>query len=399
MTAVQALTSATKNDSSSSGVASSGRTSPPLQLGERIVVDPPVVLAPLAGITNVAFRRLCREYGAGLYISEMITSRALVERNPKTLRMVQFAPDEQPRSIQLYGVDPVVVGQAVRMIVEEDLADHVDLNFGCPVPKVTRRGGGSALPWRINLFSDIVRSAVRAADGQLPVTVKMRVGVDAEHLTYREAGLRAQDAGVAYVALHGRTAAEYYGGHADWDRIADLVQLLDIPVLGNGDIWEGADAVRMVRETGCAGVVVGRGCLGRPWLFGDLAAAFRGEQHTELPGLDRVAKGMYRHAELLADWLGEERGVVDFRKHVAWYLKGFSVGSDLRTRLAMASGLTELADLLGELDQSQPFPISILGQPRGRTTGDKRVHLPEGWLADRQSRAVPFGAELENSGG
>ncbi len=375
------------------------RVSPPLKVGERIVVDPPVVLAPLAGITNVAFRRLCREYGAGLYISEMITSRALVERNPKTLRMVQFAPDEQPRSIQLYGVDPEIVAQAVRMIVEDDLADHVDLNFGCPVPKVTRRGGGSALPWRINLFSDIVQAAVRAADGQLPVTVKMRVGVDAEHLTYREAGLRAQDAGVAYVALHGRTAAEYYGGHADWDRIADLVQLRDIPVLGNGDIWEGADAVRMVRETGCAGVVVGRGCLGRPWLFGDLAAAFRGEQHTELPGLDLVAKGMYRHAELLADWLGEERGVVDFRKHVAWYLKGFSVGSELRTRLAMASNLTELADLLGELDQSQPFPISILGQPRGRTTGDKRVHLPEGWLADRESRAVPFGAELENSGG
>lgn len=375
------------------------RIAAPLKLGQHITVDPPVVLAPLAGITNVAFRRLCREYGAGLYISEMITSRALVERNPKTMRMITFAADEQPRSIQLYGVDPAVIGQAVRMIADEDLADHVDLNFGCPVPKVTRRGGGSALPWRINLFSDIVASAVTAARGRLPVTVKMRVGVDADHLTYREAGLRAQDAGAAYVALHGRTAADYYGGTADWDRIADLTQLLDIPVLGNGDIWEGADAVRMVRETGCAGVVVGRGCLGRPWLFGDLAAAFRGEQHTELPGLDLVAKGMYRHAELLGDWLGEERGVVDFRKHVAWYLKGFAVGSELRTRLAMASGLAELADLLAQLDQSQPFPTAVLGQPRGRTTGTKKVHLPDGWLSDRESRQVPFGAELENSGG
>jgi nifR3 family TIM-barrel protein len=371
----------------------------PLRLGERIVVDPPVVLAPLAGITNVAFRRLCREYGAGLYISEMITSRALVERNPKTMRMVTFAPDEQPRSIQLYGVDPAVVGQAVRMIVDEDLADHVDLNFGCPVPKVTRRGGGSALPWRINLFSDIVGAAVTAARGQLPVTVKMRLGVDAGHLTFREAGLRAQDAGAAYVALHARTAAEYYGGQAHWESIAELVQLLDIPVLGNGDIWEGADAVRMVRETGCAGVVVGRGCLGRPWLFGDLAAAFRGDQHTELPGLDQVAQGMYRHAELLADWLGERRGVTDFRKHVAWYLKGFSVGSELRTRLAMASGLAELAGLLGQLDRSQPFPVAVLGQPRGRTTGDKKVSLPEGWLDDRESRQVPFGADIEHSGG
>jgi nifR3 family TIM-barrel protein len=371
----------------------------PLRLGDHLVVDPPVVLAPLAGITNVAFRRLCREYGAGLYISEMITSRALVERNPKTLQMITFAADEQPRSIQLYGVDPAIVSRAVRMIVAEDLADHVDLNFGCPVPKVTRRGGGSALPWRINLFSDLVRAAVRAADGQLPVTVKMRLGVDADHLTYREAALRAQDAGVAYVALHGRTAADFYGGQADWRPIGELARLLDIPVLGNGDIWEGADAVRMVRETGCAGVVVGRGCLGRPWLFADLAAAFRGERRTALPGLDEVARAMYRHAELLSQWLGEERGVVDFRKHVAWYLKGFSVGSALRTSMAMASSLGELAGLLDQLDQSQPFPAAVLGQPRGRTTGARRVSLPEGWLADRESRAVPFGAELADSGG
>jgi len=375
----------------------------PLRLGEKIgrpiVVDPPVVLAPLAGITNVAFRRLCREYGAGLYISEMITSRALVERNPKTLRMVTFAADESPRSIQLYGVDPDIVARAVRMIVAEDLADHVDLNFGCPVPKVTRRGGGSALPWRINLFSDLVSAAVTAADGQLPVTVKMRLGIDADHLTYREAALRAQDAGVAYVALHGRTAADFYGGQASWQPIAELAGLLDIPVLGNGDIWEAADAVRMVRETGCAGVVVGRGCLGRPWLFGDLAAAFAGREQLTLPGLDRVAAAMYRHAELLADWLGEERGVVDFRKHVAWYLKGFSVGSELRSAMAQASGLAELAGLLAQLDQSQPYPAQVLGQPRGRTTGARRVSLPEGWLSDRESRAVPFGAELDDSGG
>ncbi|CAN5521780.1 tRNA dihydrouridine synthase DusB [soil metagenome] len=369
---------------------------PPLRLGERIVVDPPVVLAPLAGITNVAFRRLCREYGAGLYVSEMITSRALVERNPKTLRMVTFAPDEQPRSMQLYGVDPAVVGRAVAMVVADDLADHVDLNFGCPVPKVTRRGGGSALPWRINLFSDLVRAAVRAADGQIPITVKMRLGVDADHLTYREAGLRAQDAGVSYVALHGRTAADFYGGQARWEPIAELASLLDIPVLGNGDIWEGADAVRMVRETGCAGVVVGRGCLGRPWLFADLAAAFAGRTDTRLPGLEQVAAAMYRHAELLGDWLGEERGVVDFRKHVAWYLKGFSVGAELRRSMAMASSLGELADLLGQLDLDQEFPSEILGLPRGRTSGARSVSLPEGWLADRESRVVAFGAEPDD---
>jgi nifR3 family TIM-barrel protein len=370
-----------------------------LRIGERIVVDPPVVLAPLAGITNVAFRRLCREYGAGLYISEMITSQALVEGNPKTMRLVSFAADETPRSIQLYGVDPAVVGQAVRLVVDRDLADHIDLNFGCPVPKVTRRGGGSALPWRINLFDDIVRAAVGAAGGQLPVSVKMRLGVDADHLTYRDAALRAQDAGVSYLALHGRTAADFYGGQASWGPIAELAELLDIPVLGNGDIWEAADAIRMVTETGCAGVVVGRGCLGRPWLFADLAAAFRGEPSTALPGLEQVAAAMYRHAELLCEWLGSDRGVVDFRKHVAWYLKGFSVGSEHRRALAMASSLTALADLLAELDQSQPFPAEILGQPRGRTTGARKVALPDGWLADRESRAVPFGAELDDSGG
>jgi nifR3 family TIM-barrel protein len=369
-----------------------------LRLSSQIAVDPPVVLAPMAGITNTAFRRLCREFGGGLYVSEMITSRALVERNPKTLRMVHFGPDETPRSMQLYGVDPAVVGAAVRMIVDEDLADHVDLNFGCPVPKVTRKGGGSALPWRIGLFEDIVRTAVREARG-LPVTVKMRLGIDADHVTYREAGLRAQDAGVSWVALHARTAADFYGGTARWEAIAELVDLLDVPVLGNGDIWEAEDALRMVQSTGCSGVVVGRGCLGRPWLFADLAAAFTGSGHRVRPDLGEVAVIMRRHAELLADWLGEERGVVDFRKHVAWYLKGFAAGGEVRRAMASASSLGELDGLLAQLDPAQPFPEDVLGQPRGRTTGSRSVALPEGWLASRDSRAVPAGAELEHSGG
>ena len=373
------------------------RTAAALQLSDRVIADPPVVLAPMAGITNTAFRRLCRAYGGGLYVSEMITTRALVERNAKTMRMIQFAPDEQPRSLQLYGIDPIVVGQAVRMIVEEDLADHVDLNFGCPVPKVTRRGGGAALPWRMGLFDDIVTSAVREARG-LPVTVKMRVGIDDDHVTFREAGLRAQQAGVRWVALHARTAAQFYGGTADWDAIAELVDLLDIPVLGNGDIWEADDAVRMVEQTGCAGVVVGRGCLGRPWLFADLAAAFDGRPERILPSLAEVAATMRQHAGLLADWLGEERGVIDFRKHVAWYLKGFSVPSQVRGAMASASSLAELDDLLAQLDD-QPFPLAVIGRPRGRTTGTRPVALPEGWLASRDSRLVPVGAELGDSGG
>jgi nifR3 family TIM-barrel protein len=364
-------------------------------------VWPPVVLAPMAGITNIAFRQLCREQGAGLYVCEMVTTRALVERNPKTLRMVAFEPGERPRSLQLYGVDPQITAAAVRMVVEEDLADHVDLNFGCPVPKVTRKGGGSALPWRRRLFEKIVRGAVAAAaPAGLPVTVKMRKGIDDEHLTYVDAGLIAQDAGVAAVALHGRTAAQRYSGTADWDAIADLKQRLDVPVLGNGDLWEADDALRMVAHTGVDGVVVGRGCLGRPWLFADLAAAFAGRPERVLPTLGEVARVMRRHAELLSRWLGTERdGCTDFRKHVAWYLKGFPVGSELRRALAMVDSLALLDDLLGKLDAAAPYPVETLGQPRGRTNAPGRVALPDGWLASRDDDAVPEGAELADSGG
>jgi nifR3 family TIM-barrel protein len=407
-----------------------------LQLG-RYAVDPPVVLAPMASITNVAFRQLCREHGAGLYVCEMVTTRALIERNPKTLRMIAFGANERPRSLQLYGVDPEVVGRAVRMIVEEDLADHIDLNFGCSVPKVTRKGGGSALPWKRRLFGQIISAAVTAAAPVgIPVTVKMRKGIDDSHLTFVEAGLIAQDAGAAWVALHARTAAQRYSGLADWDAIAELKQTLDVPVLGNGDIWEADDALRMTAETGCDGVVVGRGCLGRPWLFADLAAAFAGRAERAkaalgevvrgrtlpslgevvregtlpslgevvrgraLPSLGEVARTMRRHAELLADWLGSDHdGAVDFRKHVAWYLKGFPVGSELRRAMAMASSLGELDDLLGKLDADAPFPVDTLGQPRGRTNAPGRVVLPDGWLADRDSSLVPEGGELPDSGG
>ena len=362
-------------------------------------VDPPVVLAPMAGITNVAFRRLCREQGAAVYVCEMVMTRALVERNPRTLRMVAFAPEERPRSLQLYGVDPVLTAAAVRMVADEGLADHIDLNFGCPVPRVTRKGGGSALPWKRRLFGSIVSAAVSAAGG-LPVTVKMRKGIDDDHLTYVEAGLIAQDAGAHWVALHARTAAQRYSGTADWEAIAALKQALDVPVLGNGDIWEADDALRMMRETGCDGVVIGRGCLGRPWLFADLVHGFAGRPARVLPGLGEVAAVMRRHAELLVEWLGgEAEGVTDFRKHVAWYLKGFPVGPTLRQAMAQASSLSELDDLLGKLDFSAPYPMDILGMPRGRTNSPGRVALPDGWLADRDDEAVPVGAEMDDSGG
>ncbi|GHF72770.1 tRNA dihydrouridine synthase DusB [Streptomyces thermodiastaticus] len=373
----------------------------PLQIGPH-TVQPPVVLAPMAGITNAPFRRLCREFsgGKGLFVSEMITTRALVERNDKTMQLITFHASEQPRSIQLYGVDPATVGKAVRMIAEEGLADHIDLNFGCPVPKVTRKGGGSALPYKRNLLRAILREAVAGAGG-LPVTMKMRKGIDDDHLTYLDAGRIAVEEGVTAIALHGRTTAQHYGGTADWDAIARLKEHVpEIPVLGNGDIWSAEDALRMVRATGCDGVVVGRGCLGRPWLFADLVAAFEGRTERVRPTLREVADVMVRHATLLGEWIGDEsRGVVDFRKHVAWYLKGFSVGSEMRRRLAVTSSLQELRAGLDELDLDQPWPAGADG-PRGRTSGTNRVVLPDGWLNDPYDCAgVGEDAELDTSGG
>lgn len=368
-------------------------------------VSPPVVLAPMAGITNRAFRRLCRESGAGVFVSEMITSRALVERNAETMQMIRFDPDESPRSLQLYGVDPLTVAAAVRIVVTEDLADHVDLNFGCPVPKVTRKGGGSALPWKRDLFRAIVAGAVAAADGRVPVTVKMRKGIDADHLTYLEAGRAAAQEGAAWVALHGRTAAELYGGVADWEAIGSLVcelKPLGVPVLGNGDIWSAADAQAMVSRTGCAGVVVGRGCLGRPWLFGQLAAAFTGGVVPADPGLAEVARVLRRHAELLVEMYGSElKGCRDIRKHVAWYLKGFRVGSEVRAALGTVGSLGELDELLARIDAEQVFPQMVADAPRGRTSSGRAVSLPDGWLDSRDLPAEHglAAAEIGISGG
>jgi len=369
-----------------------------LRIGPHVVV-PPVVLAPMAGITNSPFRRLCREFGGGLYVSEMITTRALVERDPETMRLIEFAPDETPRSLQLYGVDPSVVREAVTMLVAEDRADHIDLNFGCPVPKVTRRGGGAALPWKLDLLRAVLRAAVRAA-GPVPVTMKMRKGIDDDRLTYLDAGRIAAEEGVAAVALHGRTAAQAYSGSADWSAVARLKeQVTTVPVLGNGDVWEAADALRMMAETGCDGVVVGRGCLGRPWLFRSFDRAFAGVPDEPHPTLGQVAAVMRRHAALMAAWAGEDKGAREFRKHVSWYLKGFAVGGETRHALALVSSLAELDDLLATLDPDEPFPEGSVGAPRGRLGSPRRVVLPEGWLDDRRWGAVDASAELAVSGG
>ncbi|MEV1292761.1 tRNA dihydrouridine synthase DusB [Pseudonocardia sp. NPDC049635] len=375
-----------------------GRVLPPLRIGP-YRVDTPVVLAPMAGITNAGFRRLCREQGAGYYVCEMITARGLVEKNPLTFRMIAFDRDEHPRSMQLYGVDPASMRRAAEMIVERDLADHIDMNFGCPVPKVTRRGGGAALPFKRKLFERIVRAAVEGA-GDRPVTVKMRIGIDDEHHTHLEAARIAVDSGAVAVALHARTASQRYSGAADWSAIARLREAVPahVPVLGNGDIFSAQDGLDMVARTGCDGVVVGRGCLGRPWLFGDLEAAFSGRDLPAPPNLGQVAATLRRHAVLLCEHMGDHKGIRDVRKHVAWYLKGFPVGSDLRRSLGMVTSIEHLDELLAELDPDEPFPADADG-PRGRQGSPGRVVLPEHWLDDPDDPSVPFGADVEHSGG
>jgi nifR3 family TIM-barrel protein len=351
----------------------------PLCIGP-VRVEPPVVLAPMAGVTNYPFRTLARRFGAGLYVSEMITARPLAEGREKTRRLAAFGPEEHTRSLQLYGVDPHFVGEAVKWLVGEGRVDHIDMNFGCPVPKVTRKGGGAAIPLKPRLLGNIVRAAVRNA-GKVPVTIKFRKGVDDEHLTYLDAGHVGEAEGCAAVGLHARTAAQLYDGQADWSAIGELKsRVKHIPVLGNGDIWEAHDALRMLRQTGCDGVIVGRGCLGRPWLFRDLADVFAGRMPQDPPNLGEVVSIMLEHARLLSEWLGEGAALRSFRKHAAWYTKGFRGSAELRARLVRVTSMRELAEILSRADPAAPFPAEAMRVPRGKTAGRQRVQLPEGYL-------------------
>jgi len=359
----------------------------PLAIGP-LEVWPPVVLAPMAGVTNAPFRRLCRRYGAGLYVSEMVNARGLVEGGAKSWQLAAFDADESPRSTQLYGTDPATMGAAVRRLIDDAGVDHIDLNFGCPVRKVTRHGGGSAVPVKPRLFAAVVAATVAAA-GPVPVTVKMRLGIDDELLTYLDAGRAAEDAGAAAIALHARTAAQLYSGRADWSAIARLKDACTIPVLGNGDVWQAADAIRMLQETGADGVVIGRGCLGRPWFFRDLVDAFEGRDPQPTPPLGDVVEVMVDHARLLVERRGEEAGLRDLRKHTGWYLTGYPVGGQVRRELATVASLAELDAVVARLDPAVEAAPEAVQAPRGTQSGPQSVTLPEGWLAHRDDQVPP----------
>jgi nifR3 family TIM-barrel protein len=371
----------------------------PLQIGT-LKIWPPVVLAPMAGVTNYPFRSLCRRFGAGLYVSEMITARPLVEGNQKTLRIADFGPEESPRSLQLYGVDPYYVGEATKRLVGEGRVDHIDMNFGCPVRKVTSKGGGAAIPVKPKLLAAIVRAAVTNA-GSVPVTIKFRLGIRDDLLTFLDAGRVGEGEGCRAVGLHARTAAQLYDGEARWAAIAELKQAVrSIPVLGNGDIWEAEDALRMMRSTHCDGVIVGRGCLGRPWLFRDLVSVFDGREPENPPPLGVVRDIMIEHATLLTSWFGERMAMRSFRRHATWYTKGFRGSAELRQRLMQIVTLSDLRQALATVDAAQPFPPSAMRVPRGKGSGTQAVSLPENYLLDRDD-ATPPGADAEDefSGG
>ena len=354
----------------------------PLQIGT-LTVGPPVVLAPMAGITNAPFRSLCRRFSQDrcLYVSEMITARAFVEGHERTLKLASFGEDETTRrSIQLYGTNPDTLAQATKVLVEDWGVHHIDMNFGCPVRKVTAAGGGAAIPVRPKLLQKIVRSVVKSA-GAVPVTIKFRKGIDDSLLTFLDAGRIGEGEGVRAVALHARTAAQLYSGEADWHAITTLKEhVRTIPVLGNGDVFECWDALRMLRQTGCDGVVVGRGCLGRPWLFAELCAVLTGQEPPLPPTLGDVVDTMREHARLLVAFFGEKNGMQQIRKFTGWYLKGFPSTKRLLPPLHLVKVMAEFEDLVATLPRDVTYPEIALRARRCKDGSTQVVSLPEGFL-------------------
>lgn len=363
----------------------------------------PVVLAPMAGVTNIAFRAQCRTFGPGLiYVSEMVMATALVHGNEKTQKMVAFGDDEDFRSLQIYGSDPEFVARAVRQLCEQDIADHIDMNFGCPAHKVTRKGGGAAVPVKRNLTRAIMRAAVKAAEPYgVPITCKFRIGINDDIITFLDTGKTAEQEGISMIALHARTAEQHYAGTAHWDRIAELKQAVtSIPVLGNGDIWEATDAIKMMDYTNCDGVVIGRGCLGKPWLFRDLVDVFSGREVSPTPTLGFVLDVMDDHAQGLMRIMGPDFGIRNFRKHCGWYLTGYPVGSEVRRAFSSVSSLDQLRKISSQLDREMKVVVGGERLARGHTNGPIKVVLPDGYLDNRDDMTIPDdGREMALSGG
>ena len=331
-------------------LASSMAKYKPLRIGPWLRIWPPVILAPMAGVTNWPYRKICRDFGAGLCVTEMVSARAILEDNRRTQEIAGFGPGESPRSIQLVGADPAVMAEGIRRVLPG--IDHIDLNFGCPVPKVTRKGAGAAAPVDPDNFRALVRAAVRAAE-PVPVTVKLRLGLDEDRFTFREAARIAEGEGCAAVGLHARTVAQMYSGKARWEYIRELKGLVSIPVLGNGDVFHASDAFRLLDSTGCDGVIIGRGCLGNPWLFADLKRLFEGNGVPAPPTLEEVVRVIRLHYSLLRSHFALPRAADMFiRKFGTWYARGLENAAAIRREFQKIDGPEDLERILESMIRS-----------------------------------------------
>lgn len=307
----------------------------------------PLYLAPMAGVSESPFRRLCRAFGADVVVTEFLSAEGIRRENEATLAKLRFAPDERPIGVQIFGADPVAMGDAAAAVTDVFQPEFIDINFGCPVKKVVRRNGGSGCLKDLGLVEGVIR-AVRAAT-HLPVTVKIRSGWSEEMRDPVTIALRCQDAGARALTLHPRTRAQMYTGAARWDEISAVVAALEIPVIGNGDIKTAADAYRMHRETGCAAVMIARGSFGQPWVFTQARALLDGQPPVAAPPTAERFAVALRHARMAADYEADPRGAaIEFRKHLGWYVKGLPGSAELRKRLHAVERFDEVEGLFAE---------------------------------------------------
>ena len=304
-----------------------------------------IILAPMAGVTDLPFRLLCKEQGAGLLCMEMISAKALQYKNRNTKALLQIDPREYPVSLQLFGADPDIISEQAKAI-EELPFQILDINMGCPVPKVVKNGEGSALMKNPRLVYDVVYKTVRAISK--PVTVKIRKGFDEEHVNAVEIAKIIEKAGGAAVAVHGRTREQYYSGKADWDIIRQVKEAVSIPVIGNGDVTGSLAAEQLLEETGCDGVMIGRGCQGNPWIFRELNEYEETGKVPHRPSKKEIKEMMLRHAQLQIELKGDYLGIREMRKHVAWYTKGMEGSAKLRDEINRVESYEELEKLLNE---------------------------------------------------
>jgi nifR3 family TIM-barrel protein len=321
--------------------------------------DIPLYLAPMAGVSESPFRRLCRRFGADVVVTEFLSAEGIRRENPATLDKLRFGPDERPIGVQIFGADPVAMGEASALVTDVFQPEFIDINFGCPVKKVVKRNGGSGCLRDLDLVQTVIRSV--AANTHLPVTVKIRSGWSEQTRDPVAIGLRCQDAGARAIALHPRTRTQMYSGAARWEEIGALVQALEIPVIGNGDIKTAEDAVRLQRETGCAAVMIARGSFGQPWIFDQTRALLEGKAKPPAPPVERRFEIALEHARMAEAYEADPRGAaIEFRKHLGWYVKGVHGSADLRRKLHAVESLSQVEDVFAEY-LAGPFASDPVG--------------------------------------